>query len=315
MKPFAGVVLFLLILGVCAPLRAQYSGYCPLCVVTTSTPGTGIAHFAGGNQTATSSKILPADIDFSSLTGLVRGGNPPTAAELSGDATTNLSNVVKVTGINNLPVPLSATVVGTNASRQLVTASLTGTQSKVVVSSGLSVGAGVVICDDGSGNATESGCVQSTYVADQSWASGSTVALLGSPVQLIPNGAPTGLYRIDAEIAETSAGTCPTVGTVSLRFGYTDNETGQTYSLSDSRSRMVWLAADAGSGSSASFNTVFSLSTSITLSSAEYSYKVIYFKSMTGTDAQIQAYQEVGNMAGCLNSPHFQTTVTATRVK
>jgi hypothetical protein len=53
------------------------------------------------------------------LTGLVRGGNPFTAAELSGDATTSGSNVVTVAKINGNTVPSGAvahqTIIATGA--------------------------------------------------------------------------------------------------------------------------------------------------------------------------------------------------------
>jgi hypothetical protein len=56
----------------------------------------------------------------SALTGIVRGGNPPTAAELSGDATTSGSNAVSVVKVNGGSIPASAHLTGTNSSNQFV---------------------------------------------------------------------------------------------------------------------------------------------------------------------------------------------------
>jgi len=150
-----------------------------------------------------------------------------------------------------------------------------------------------------------------SYSVDQSWTGGATSnILLGSPVTLIPSTAPTGLYRVDAEIAQTSIGNCLThPGTVSARLSYVDYNTNQAYLLSDAASNLVWL----GSNASMSFTLTLPLAGTIDTSSAQYSYKVIFFK--TGTVAQIQPYQVTGDNAGCSPHPSFQTTVTATRVR
>ena len=56
----------------------------------------------------------------STLTGIVRGGSPLSASELSGDVTTSGSNVAKVIQIEGASIPTSVSAVGTNASGQLV---------------------------------------------------------------------------------------------------------------------------------------------------------------------------------------------------
>jgi hypothetical protein len=56
----------------------------------------------------------------STLTGVVRGGNPLTASELSGDATTSGSNAVTVVKVNGLSIPVSANYLRTNGSGQFV---------------------------------------------------------------------------------------------------------------------------------------------------------------------------------------------------
>jgi hypothetical protein len=94
-----------------------------------------------------------------------------------------------------------------------------------------------------------------------------------------------------------------------MRLSYQDYKTAITYTLSDAASRIVWLASNA----STSFTLTLPLAGSIDTSSAQYGYKVIYFQ--TGTDAKIQAYQEVGDSGTCAPHPAFQTTVAATRVK
>jgi hypothetical protein len=71
------------------------SGIVAANVVVASSPGAGLARFAGSTQTATS-------------------------AELSGDATTSGSNAVTVVKVNNASVPASAFFAGTNASSQIV---------------------------------------------------------------------------------------------------------------------------------------------------------------------------------------------------
>jgi len=69
------------------------------------------------------------------LTGILRGGNPFTASELSGDATTSGSNAVTVVKINGGSVPASANLLGTNSSSQPVA---------VTVGSGLSLSGGTL---------------------------------------------------------------------------------------------------------------------------------------------------------------------------
>jgi hypothetical protein len=56
----------------------------------------------------------------STLSGILRGGNPFTGSELSGDATTSGSNAVTNTGLNGAAIPASAALVGTNSAKQLV---------------------------------------------------------------------------------------------------------------------------------------------------------------------------------------------------
>ena len=71
----------------------------PSTIVTASSPGAGIARFAGGTQNATS-------------------------AELSGDVTTSGSNAATVVKVNGASVPASASALGSNASGQLVAAQI-----------------------------------------------------------------------------------------------------------------------------------------------------------------------------------------------
>jgi hypothetical protein len=59
----------------------------------------------------------------STLTGLVRGGSPMTAAELSGDVTTSGSNAATVVKINGAVIPISANSLASNGSSQLVAGS------------------------------------------------------------------------------------------------------------------------------------------------------------------------------------------------
>jgi len=69
----------------------------------------------------------------STLTGIMRGGNPMSAAELSQDVTTSGSNAATVVQIEGAAIPTSANMVGTNASKQLVA---------VTASTGLSLSGG-----------------------------------------------------------------------------------------------------------------------------------------------------------------------------
>ena len=81
------------------PITTTGTLTCATCVVASS-PGAGIARFAGSTQTATS-------------------------AELSGDATTSGSNSVTVVKVNGASVPTSDGIVGTNGSGQFVAATVT----------------------------------------------------------------------------------------------------------------------------------------------------------------------------------------------
>ncbi len=98
------------------------SGVVTANVVNASSPGAGVAHFAGSTQTVTSSAVVNADITSldastkltgatpvanggtgtaSTLTGLVRGSaSAMTAAEISGDCTTSGSNAITCTKLN-----------------------------------------------------------------------------------------------------------------------------------------------------------------------------------------------------------------------
>jgi hypothetical protein len=73
----------------------------------------------------------------STLTGLVRGsGSAMTAAELSGDVTTSGSNASTVVRVEGAAIPVSANLVGTNASKQL-TAPTNLTLSETAAPSGV----------------------------------------------------------------------------------------------------------------------------------------------------------------------------------
>lgn len=96
------------------------AGIDPTNVVLASSPGAGIARFAGSTQSVTS-------------------------AELSGDVTTSGSNAVTVVKVNGLAVPVSKAFLGSNGSGQLTDASATVISagqlpSTVVVASSPSAG-------------------------------------------------------------------------------------------------------------------------------------------------------------------------------
>lgn len=99
----------------------------------------------------------------STLTGIVRGGSPMSASELSGDATTSGSNAVTVVKVNGGSIPASESCVGTNSSSQIVAGSCSGSSAFSSLTTGtnttatMTVGTGGTITVSGSGvnNANE----------------------------------------------------------------------------------------------------------------------------------------------------------------
>lgn len=96
--------------------------------ITGVSGGTGITG-GGTSGSVTLSLVVPVGVSIggtgltSAPTGVMRGGNPYTASELSGDAQTSGSNAVTVKGINGATLPLSKNIVGTNSAGQVVDAS------------------------------------------------------------------------------------------------------------------------------------------------------------------------------------------------
>ena len=109
------------------------------------------------------------------LSGITRGGNPPSAAELSGDATTNGSNAVSVVKVNGGAVPASANPVSTNGSSQFVAATVQGNGTKVQLSTGATT-TNDCVKYDASGNTVDNGssCAASAF----NTASASTIAMV-----------------------------------------------------------------------------------------------------------------------------------------
>lgn len=75
-------------------------------VTSTGTLNINLSGTSGGIPYFSSTKILSSS---GALTGIVRGGSPPTASEISGDASTSGSNVLTVKGLNNTTLSLLAT--------------------------------------------------------------------------------------------------------------------------------------------------------------------------------------------------------------
>jgi hypothetical protein len=112
-----------------------------------------------------------APASFPGGTGVVRvASGTPSAAELSGDATTSGSNAVTVVKVNGATVPASATALASNSSNQIIAATYQGNGAKVQLSTsttttndcvkfdanGNTVDAGAA-CGAGSGTVTSSG--------------------------------------------------------------------------------------------------------------------------------------------------------------
>ena len=70
-----------------------------------------------------------------------------------------------VAQVNGAAVPTSALAVGTNSSKQLIAASLQGTDTKVFTAGTVS-GTGAALCTDANGGATTSGCSSSSVTFD-----------------------------------------------------------------------------------------------------------------------------------------------------
>ena len=83
----------------------------------------------------------------STLTGLVRGNaSAMTAAELSGDVTTSGSNVTTVVQIEGAAIPASATLIGTNSSKQAIAAALAS--ADIYVGNGSNLPVAVAVSGD-----------------------------------------------------------------------------------------------------------------------------------------------------------------------
>jgi len=84
-----------------SPLSGTTSLSCPTCIVASS-PGVGIAHFAGSTQTATSSLIVAADITSATITGtqiassIALAGSPTTTTQSANDASTKIATTAYV---------------------------------------------------------------------------------------------------------------------------------------------------------------------------------------------------------------------------
>ena len=88
-------------------------------ITTSGTLNINLAGTSGGIPYFSSGTVLSSS---GALTGIVRGGSPPTAAELSADVTTSGSNAATVVQIEGGAIPASSFLVGTNSSKQLIAA-------------------------------------------------------------------------------------------------------------------------------------------------------------------------------------------------
>ena len=87
------------------------------------------------------------------------GGGSGTFTALTGDATsTATGGATTVIGVHGAVVPLSAVAVATNASRQLVAASVQGSGDTKVMLAGTVSGLAATLCTDANGGATTTGC-------------------------------------------------------------------------------------------------------------------------------------------------------------
>ncbi len=167
---------------------------CATCVAASS-PGAGIAHFAGSTQTVTSSAVaLGSDVSgtlpvanggtgtTSTLTGLVRGNaSAMTAAELSGDVTTSGSNAATVVKVNGASVPASAAILASNGSSQAIAATTTGSGTTAVLATAPALTA---ITTD-TLTATQNGLA--TAVTPSATLQNTTAATSGATIQASPS--------------------------------------------------------------------------------------------------------------------------------
>lgn len=125
----------------------------------------------------------------STLTGIVRGGNPFTASELSGDAITSGSNAVTVQRLNGATIPLSAAVLSSNASNQLVASAVQGNGLKAQLSTGTTT-TNDCVKFDANGNTVDAGAACGSGGGSgggtSGW-SGITLSLLANATQFTPS--------------------------------------------------------------------------------------------------------------------------------
>lgn len=126
---------------------------------------TGIMISNGASGVTATNPLPRANGGFNSTTagtGIIRDGTTPSASELSGDATTSGNNVVTVVQIEGGAIPASATVLGTNSGKQLVSQSVQGAGDSKIQMAGTNNGvSGAPICNDSNGGTTTSGCTPS----------------------------------------------------------------------------------------------------------------------------------------------------------
>ena len=175
---------------------------------------------AGACPTATFSVVPVANGGTgtgSTLTGLVRGNaSAMTAAELSGDVTTSGSNVTTVVQIEGAAIPASATLIGTNSSKQAIAAALAS--ADIYVGNGSNLPVAVAVSGDVS--MTNTGAFTVTKI--------NGTALSGLATGVLYNTTTTGVPSIatSAQILSACTGCAPLAsptfsGTPSLPTGTT----------------------------------------------------------------------------------------------
>lgn len=103
-----------------------------------------------GTVTTTGTPAAGNLAEFSGATSITNGN-------LSGDVTTSGTLAATVVKVNGAAVPLSAKALASNASNQIVAATLQGTDSALLTAGTVS-GTGSTLCTDANGGATTSGC-------------------------------------------------------------------------------------------------------------------------------------------------------------
>lgn len=142
-----------------------------------------------GTVTTTGSPVSGNLASFSGATSITSGN-------LSGDVTTSGTLAATVVKVNGAVVPTSAKAVATNASDQLIAATLQGTDS-ALLTSGIVSGTGSSLCTDASGGATTSGCP--SYLSNPMTATGDMIVggASGTPTRLAV-GSTNGHFTVSA---------------------------------------------------------------------------------------------------------------------